>query len=130
MLRVLIVDDNDHVRNVLGRLLEHHGYAVHTASGAGSAYALLAEYAVDVVLLDLTMPGIAGDALYFALVARWPYLRGRVAIMSGNLAELQGDLPTEILSCPRLAKPFTFDQLEAVIAGLTQSAERRRQNGG
>ena len=130
MLRILIVDDNDHVRRVLGRLLEQHGYAVHTACGAGSAYALLGEYTVDAVLLDLNMPGIGGDALFFALVARWPYLRGRIAIMSGNLPGLDDDLPTEVLACPRLTKPFTLERLEAVIAGLTRTAERQRRNGG
>ena len=130
MLRILVIDDNDHVRTVLGRLLEHHGYAVHTASGAGSAYALLGEYTVDAVLLDLNMPGMGGDALFFALVARWPYLRGRIAIMSGSVPELDDDLPTEVLACPRLTKPFTLERLEAVIADLAPSGERRQQNGG
>lgn len=129
-LRVLIVDDDDHVRGVLGRLLERRGYAVHTARGAESAYATLAEHAVDAVLVDLNMPEIPGETLFFALVARWPYLRGRIAIMSGNVAGIDDDLPSEVLGCPRLAKPFSFEVLESVIAELAGGQARRRQNGG
>jgi DNA-binding NtrC family response regulator len=129
-LHVLIVDDDDHVRSVLGRLLVHRGYTVHTASGAESAYALLCEHVVDAVLMDLNMPDVPGETLFFALVARWPYLRGHIAIMSGNIAGIDDTMPSEVLSCPRLAKPFTFEQLESVIAGLVHSAERRQQNGG
>jgi DNA-binding NtrC family response regulator len=128
--RVLIVDDDDHVRGVLGRLLERRGYAVHTASGAESAYALLGEHTVDAVLMDLNMPEVPGEALFFALVARWPYLRGRIAIMSGNVAGLDDELPAEVSSCPRLAKPFTFEMLETVVAGIASTAARRKQNGG
>lgn len=128
--RVLIVDDDDHVRSVLGRLLERRGYAVHTASGAGSAYALLTEHTVDAVLMDLNMPEIPGDALFFALVARWPYLRGRIAIMSGNIAGIDDQLPSEIISCPRLGKPFTFEMLEQVLGEIAGIDERRKRNGG
>lgn len=128
--RILLVDDDDQVRDVLGRLLERRGYAVHTASGADSAYALLSEQAVDAVVIDLNMPDIPGHALYFALVARWPYLRGRIAIMSGNLADIDPTLSSEILACPRLSKPFDFDALEQAIAILTAPHGRRRRNGG
>lgn len=132
---ILIVDDDDHVRIVLGRLLERRGYAVHTASGAESAYQLLAEHSVDAVLLDLNME-VPGEVLFFALVARWSYLRGRIAIMSGNVAGLDDDLPSEVATCPRLSKPFTVEMLESVIARLTTPTEpstdapaQRRSNG-
>lgn len=127
--RILIVDDDDHVRGVLGRLLERRGYAVHTASGAQSAYALLSEHTVDAVLMDLNMPELPGEALFFALLARWPYLRGRVAVMSGNVAGLDDDLPAEVAGCPRLSKPFTFETLEQVVCEITRTAERKKQNG-
>lgn len=129
-IRVLVVDDDDQVRHVLGRLLQRRGYTVYTASGADSAYALLGEHVVDAVVMDLTMPDIPGDALYFALVARWPYLRSRIAIMSGNLAGIDDELPADILTCPMLAKPFTFDALEETIALLVSPGELRRRNGG
>lgn len=126
---VLIVDDDDHVRRVLGRLLERRGYVVHTAGGAESAYQLLAEHSVDAVLLDLNME-VPGEVLFFALVARWSYLRGRIAIMSGNVAGLDDDLPSEVTNCPRLAKPFTFEMLDSVISQLATPAGQRRSNGG
>lgn len=129
-VRVLIVDDDDHVRGVLGRLLERRGYCVYTASGADSACALLCEHGVDAVLMDLNMPDVTGDVLFYALTARWPYLRGRIGIMSGNIVGVDDQLPTEVLACPRLAKPFAFESLEAVIATLARDPARKRGNGG
>lgn len=129
-VRVLIVDDDDHVRSVVGRLLERRGYVVHTAAGADSAYALLAEHTVDAVVMDLNMPGVPGEVLFFALVRRWPYLRERIAIMSGNVAGLDDELPLEIACCPRLAKPFSFEHLEAVIGAVAAEGARRQGNGG
>lgn len=129
-VRVLVVDDDDHVRGVLGRLLERRGYRVHTASGAASAYALLSEHEVDAVLMDLNMPDVTGDVLFYALVARWPYLRGRIGIMSGDIAGVDDDLPSDVLACPRLAKPFAFESLEATIAVLAEAPLQKRGNGG
>lgn len=129
-VRVLIVDDDDHVRGVLGRLLTTRGYAVHSACGAASACALLGEHTVDVVLMDLNMPGVPGEVLFFALVARWPYLRGRIAIMTGSGAAVDDELPSEVAACPRLAKPFPVERLDGIIEVLARQPVRKQGNGG
>lgn len=54
--RVLVVDDNEDTRNVLGTMLEAHGATVVTAASVADARAALAEQLPDVLITDLAMP--------------------------------------------------------------------------
>jgi signal transduction histidine kinase len=73
--RVLVVDDEPIVREVLADLLEAAGYAVLPAPGGAEALAMLeAGEAVDLLLTDLSMPGMGGVALIEAAQARRPSL--------------------------------------------------------
>jgi PAS domain S-box-containing protein len=73
--RVLVVDDEPIVREVLADLLEEAGYAVLAAAGGAEALRRLDEgEAVDVLITDLSMPEIGGVALIEAAQARRPSL--------------------------------------------------------
>jgi DNA-binding response OmpR family regulator len=58
--QILIVDDNDMNRDMLSRRLKRVGYGVLTAEDGESGLALLQEQRVDLILLDIMMPGISG----------------------------------------------------------------------
>jgi two-component system, cell cycle sensor histidine kinase and response regulator CckA len=59
---VLVVDDEDAVRMVARRILEHHGFTVVSAADGGEAVALLRQHSnVAAVLLDLSMPSMSGE---------------------------------------------------------------------
>ena len=57
---VLVVDDESAIRAFLTTFLERYGFAVHAAPYGASALALLRAKPVDVILVDLQMPGISG----------------------------------------------------------------------
>jgi DNA-binding response OmpR family regulator len=57
---LLVVDDNEMNRDMLGRRLEKKGYRVRTASDGASALDLIAAEPIDLVLLDIEMPGLSG----------------------------------------------------------------------
>ena len=61
--RLLLVDDEAALRDPLGDYLTRQGFAVLTAANAGEARALLKEQSVDLVLLDIMMPGEDGLSL-------------------------------------------------------------------
>jgi diguanylate cyclase (GGDEF)-like protein/PAS domain S-box-containing protein len=62
--RILVVDDNEMNRDMLARRLERKGYVIRVAEGARSLLERIQEEPVDLVLLDVEMPGISGlDAL-------------------------------------------------------------------
>jgi len=57
---LLVVDDNDENRDMLSRRLERKGFAVRTVAGGQEALDLIARERVDLVLLDIMMPGMNG----------------------------------------------------------------------
>jgi CheY-like chemotaxis protein len=62
--RILVVDDNDDVREMLSELLEFDGFHVTQAEDAAQALAILGrDQSIDVMVTDLTMPGDDGIAL-------------------------------------------------------------------
>jgi CheY-like chemotaxis protein len=58
--RILIVDDNDMNRDMLSRRLERAGYSIMIAEGGEAGLALLQQQGVDLILLDIMMPGMSG----------------------------------------------------------------------
>lgn len=58
--RILVVDDEPHIRRVLSAVLEEHGYLVTLASDGDEGLAEFGERDVDFVILDLMMPGASG----------------------------------------------------------------------
>ncbi len=109
---VLIVDDEDSIRKSLSKILEHHGFDVLTAVNGESALAVLqTEHdRIDVVLLDLSMPGISGIEVLKIALAEYPHLP--FILCSGFLGSVPSDLTNK---CLMLAKPFSVDKLLATI---------------
>ncbi|MEO8294317.1 MAG: response regulator [Gemmatimonadota bacterium] len=130
--RVLIVDDDPFVRSALERTVRYFGYTVMTAGGGDSAYELLGHDTFDAVLLDIRMPLMTGDTLFLAIVRRWPELRHRIILMSGDPESAAAGWSTELKNCLFLAKPFTMDSLQRALAQVMETANQnhpRRGNG-
>ena len=120
--RILVVDDEPALRRTLERALKHQ-YEVVSAADPHSAYQILGETSVDLVLLDLRLPHMAGDTFFLAVVRRWPRMLGRVILMSGDPLPPQPDWPVELAGCPVLHKPFSLDTLLQAVADVLTSAE-------
>ncbi len=131
--RVLIIDDEPGVRRTLERALRGHHYEVVSVGDPNSAYQVLGETSFDVVLLDLRLPQISGDAFFLAIIRQWPRLLGRVILMSGDPLPPQPDWPVELAGCPVLHKPFSLDTLmttvSAVLADFEPDSDIREGNG-
>jgi len=118
--RILVVDDEQSVVEVLGEYFSGQGYTVKTASSGEEALSALPEYRPAVVLLDVRMPGIDG-------VEVLRRIRGSdtsVAVIMVTANE-DVDLARETLKLGAfdyVAKPFDFSYLDqAVTLGLIQS---------
>ena len=88
-----------------------------------SAYQMLDESTFDLVLLDLRLPQMAGDAFFLAIVRRWPRLLGRVILMSGAPPEERADWAAELAACPILNKPFGLTALGELVQMVLAKAE-------
>jgi DNA-binding NtrC family response regulator len=126
--RILVIDDEPALRRTLERALKIMHFQVVSAGDSHLAYALLHEMEIDLVLLDLHLPQVSGDALFLALVRRWPRLAGRVILMTGDAFADTAHWPKELLSCPILHKPFTLEMLgNSVRTTLASAAEREKR---
>ena len=129
---ILVVDDEPLLRSTLERSLIHLGYDVRCAADAHSAYTILSECQIDAVLLDIRMPLLAGDEFYIAIIRRWPELRGRVVLMSGDFWSIRDSWPDELRACPTLGKPFTIEMMASTVSAVLtdRSRQPRRATGG
>ncbi len=58
--RVLIVDDDKFIRRIMESILSRDGYDVSCARNASEAFKIIKDHRIDLILLDITMPGIDG----------------------------------------------------------------------
>lgn len=114
--RVLLVDDNAAVARALASLLSRAGYEVLTAGSAREAEERLSER-FDVLVLDLRMPAMRGDAFYYLARARQPWLTDRTLFITGDITE-QAETIVRQTGCGMLPKPFRGEELLKAVVGL------------
>ena len=114
--RVVVVDDDDQVREVTEMILAGAGYSVRATANGFEALRWLEEQPWDLLILDLQMPEIDGPTLYREVLARWPAAASHVLLVSGVAEMPHHDDPVKALNIPVLLKPFTLEALRAAVA--------------
>ncbi|HEX6244628.1 MAG TPA: ATP-binding protein, partial [Polyangiales bacterium] len=114
---VLVVDDEDMVRSLLGSMLQVLGYSVSLAGSAAEAMRTLEDETerARCVLLDLTMPDQDGNATFANIRERYPALP--VILMSGYEA------PAGTRADGFLQKPFTMNDLRRIMGAVLPGRE-------
>jgi CheY-like chemotaxis protein len=118
-LGVLVVDDDDLVRSLLDATLSRYGFAVWVAANAQQALEMYRVHlsSIDVVLLDVQIPGIGGPEILIMLQDMNPQVR--CGFMSGDLGAWTGEELQELGGEVLFRKPF---QLKAVSESLYRMA--------
>jgi DNA-binding response OmpR family regulator len=129
VVTVLVVDDEAPLRRVLERALARDGYRVLTAASAEAAYELLGSEQPDAMLLDIHLPTMSGLSLYLAVLARWPALTGRIAIMTGDAEAQEVSAWLAHNPCPLIRKPFDLRQITGWIASVLRWRGEQAGNG-
>jgi signal transduction histidine kinase len=115
--RILVIDDFPAFGRTLSRALTDHD--VKVVSHADDAFALLkANETFDVVLCDLLMPEVGGSGVFERLKAEWPHLAPKVIFMTGGAFTPESREFLKQSSQPVLTKPFSLDELRAVVRVL------------
>ena len=117
--RVLVVDDEAEIADLMRTVLEGAGFDVATAESGAVALELLAEARFDAIVSDVRMPDLDGAALWRAVRERQPHLARRLLFVTGDTLSLQARQVLEETGCASLDKPFVnADLLAAVRATL------------
>ncbi len=122
--RVLIVDDEAGVRESL-RMVLKNAYEAVAVSSAPEALSQLAAASVDVVLLDIVMPGIDGLELLEEIRGRHPTLP--VVMLTATRTVKTAVTAMKLGAFDYLTKPFDVDQLRVVLDKATENAALVRE---
>ena len=125
--RILIVEDEPQLRGLLRLYLERAGYAVTDAGDGASALASFRADGADLVVLDLMLPGMQGEAVLEALreAADVPIL-----ITSAKRSDAERIAGLHLGADDYLAKPFNPHELTARVAAILRRTRPAAESAG
>lgn len=118
MVRVLVVDDEAELAELMRDMLESAGYEVATAESGAVALELLATARFDAIVSDLRMPDIDGAGLWREVSARHPSLSRCMLFVTGDTLSPDASEFLRSSRCSSLDKPFSKADLLARVAAL------------
>jgi DNA-binding NtrC family response regulator len=118
---LLLVEDEAPLRQVVAEQLVDRGFSVHQVESGEAAVAHLAEFAFDIVVTDLRLPGIDGTAVVEAAVARYPDIIAIVVTGYGTVKDAVEAIKRG--ASDFVNKPFQIDEL---LHALNSAIEQRR----
>jgi two-component system NtrC family sensor kinase len=119
--RILVVDDEDAVSEVVAEALGQDGHQVDIAANGAEALASLSRTAYDLIVSDTKMPVLDGEALYAEVVKRFPRLGRRTIFLTGDVLSREKRKFLEETGRPFLTKPFDLDDLRQMVARVLLS---------
>ncbi len=125
-MRILVIDDEPAIVRMLERSLGAHGYSVISADNGEDGIDLAVNAQVDLVLLDISLPGLDGHHTLARIRARRPDLP--VLMLTAR-----DDVPNKVAALDAgaddyITKPFVLDELIARIRALMRRADQQRSS--
>ena len=124
--RILVVDDEPGLRNLLQKFFTRHGYDVRTVADGPAALAVLPTFQPQVVLLDVRMPGMSGMEVLARLHQEQPAIH--VIMITAFDDEVIQEEARRLGAVDYLTKPFNLEYLSNTVlpklAALAQTAEK------
>jgi DNA-binding response OmpR family regulator len=123
---ILLVDDEEAIRQSLGEILQLEGYAVTAAESGEAAIQLLKKRSFDLILLDLKMPGVSGEEVLKTAHKIAPETKVIILTAHGSIESAIEALHQE--AHDYIQKPSTSREiLNSVARGLAIRAENQRK---
>jgi PAS domain S-box-containing protein len=120
--RILVVDDEPGVRELLSKVMKEMGHSVDVISDAGSAMEIIdAGTIYDVILADIRIPGMNGVELCSLILRKKPKMKNRIIVITGDVmgTDIKAFLTQNNLSY--LSKPFNIEALKEKINAIVIS---------
>ena len=126
MAKVLVVDDEESICNLLERVLARAGHSVLSAANGQEAMDRVPQENIDIVLLDMKMPGMSGMEVLQQLATRWPDI---CVIMVTAIADVQTAVEAMKWGAyDYITKPFNQDDLIFKIQRALEKRNLRLEN--
>lgn len=123
---ILLVDDEETLRTVVAERLSDQGFAVVQAPSGEAALEALDDFAFDVIVSDLRLPGIDGRQVIDAALTRYPSIVAIVVTGYGTVRDAVGAIKRG--AADFIAKPFQFDELMHVLTSALEQRRLRSEN--
>lgn len=121
--RILVVDDEPGIVEVMAAIFSRVGYAIDTAGNGNAALELIQKNHYDVILSDLCMPGLDGEALYRKVKESDPDLARRIIFVTGDTVSTKSRSFLEWSGNRWLNKPFNISEIEEVVANFLRHSQ-------
>ena len=122
--KLLVVDDDRAILTLIGTIAQAEGFEVSTTTDGAEVLLHVRRHAVDLVLLDLRMPGVTGIEILRAIRDINP--RCRVALMSGYATIDSAVEAVKLGALDYLTKPFDLPRLRTLLSTIRDEAAERR----
>ncbi len=113
--RLLLVDDEPGILEVLATVLGEGGYLIDTANNGNEALDRLSKRRYDLIISDLCMPGVDGETLYRRVLDTDPELAGRMIFVTGDTVSSKSRTFLESTGNRWFSKPFNIGEIEEVV---------------
>jgi PAS domain S-box-containing protein len=113
--KILVVDDEQVVRDLVKRVLVGEGYEVDTVDNADDALKKIESKRYNLILLDIKMPGISGVELYGSIQKIARSLARRVVFITGDVMAADTEKFLSETKATHIAKPFNAEQLRREV---------------
>ena len=125
-IHLLLVEDEPALREATAERLEEHGYLVVQAESGEAALQSLTDFAFDVVITDLRLPGIDGTQLIETARERYPDIAGLVVTGYGTVKDAVEAIKRG--ASDFITKPFQFDHLLHILSSTLEQRRLKSEN--
>jgi two-component system, OmpR family, response regulator len=125
-MKILLIEDDPAIVRVLERGLRSHGHQVVSAYNGEDGVLLVSDESVELVLLDITLPGLDGHQVLSIIRTRSPGLPVLMLTARDDLENKVNALRSG--ADDYLTKPFAFEELRARIQAVTRRADQARSS--
>ncbi len=116
--RLLIVDDEPGIVDVLKRALDEKGFQTESACNGAEALSRLASNEYDLIISDICMPEMSGEKLHAAISEQYPHLQERIIFVTGDTVSPSSRNFLERSGARWLNKPFDISEIERIVMSM------------
>jgi len=120
---ILVVDDEETILDLLESVLEASGHRVERAQNGRQALEKVRHVDYDIIISDVKMPDMGGQRLYEEIAELKPHLKRRMVFSTGDTVNPTTQELFKKTGNLYLAKPFRLEEVDAVIARVSDEAE-------